>query len=359
MASVSQFLRPQVVVFALVSLLLLYLITKPASVSTTQWKDSWGETVTDEQSQQPPAPAGGKCSPADWSAGAWRRKNNATVVAKSDDVYAASGFDGCVSNREVGWHLSSDHPEHFSWRGNVSAYEWVPAATCDDMKNDFRDSLVVDLVERGGWLLIGDSVTEQHFFSISCTLYPHVIATPDYSKSWDWDRAWAQHLHLNPDSPLVSRIKFPNGFNITQTPLVTFRRNDLLFNLTEIETMFTGGGWRPGPGENTTLFGTEPRWTISIADYLNDLFFRPLPEGNYHALIVNTAAHWSLGLFSGLNGFTGILDLFRVVMANFVYQAGRQLDLHQHDGRRREVVVRDYLTGNENCHSPETMLVVR
>ncbi|KIO26393.1 hypothetical protein M407DRAFT_24357, partial [Tulasnella calospora MUT 4182] len=177
-----------------------------------------------------------------------------------------------------------------------------------------------------------------------------------YSKSWDWDRAWPQHLHLNPDSPLVSRIKFPNGFNITQTPLVTFRRNDLLFNLTEIETMFNGGGWRPGPGENTTLFGTEPRWTISIADYLDDLFFRPLPEANYHTLIVNTASHWSLGLFSGLpHGFAGILDLFRVVITNLVYQAARQLDLHQHDGKQREVVVRDYLTGYENCHSQETM----
>ncbi|KIO16676.1 hypothetical protein M407DRAFT_57265, partial [Tulasnella calospora MUT 4182] len=121
-------------------------------------------------------------------------------VTKSDDVYAASGFDGCASNREVGWHLSSDHPDYFPWRGNVSAYDWVPPKSCDDMQNDFRESLVVDLVERGGWLLIGDSVTEQHFFSISCTLYPHIIATPDYSKSWDWDRAWPQHLHLNPDS---------------------------------------------------------------------------------------------------------------------------------------------------------------
>lgn len=130
----------------------------------------------------------------------------------------------------------------------------------------------------------------------------------------------------------------------------------MLFNLTEIETIFNGGGWRPGPGENTTLFGSEPRWTISVAEYLNDLFFHPLPEANYHALIVNTASHWSLALFSGLpHGFTDIMDLFRVIMNNFVYQAGRQLDLHQSDGKQREVVIRDYLTGADNCHSDETM----
>ncbi|KAG8896356.1 hypothetical protein FRC01_011865, partial [Tulasnella sp. 417] len=66
--------------------------------------------------------------------------------------------------------------------------------------------------------------------------------------------------------------------------------------------------------------------------------------------------HWSPGLFSGLpHGWTDILDLFRVVMTNFVYQAARQLDLHQQDGKQREVVVRDFQTGHDNCHSPETL----
>ncbi|KAG9047735.1 hypothetical protein FS837_001632 [Tulasnella sp. UAMH 9824] len=347
-AQQSPFLRPQVLAFAFVSLTLLYFITPSTTRVSNQWDASLEEPVAE-------VPLG-KCSPADWSAGAWRRKENAMRVTKSEDVYAVSGFSGCASRHEDGFNLAGDQPDYFAWRGNVSAYEWIPPHNCDDVLDDYRESLVVDLVEKGGWLLIGDSVTEQQFFSMSCALYPHVIATPDATKIWDWDRAWPEHLLLNPDSPLVSRIKFPNGFNISQTPLVTFRRNDVLFNLTEIETMFNGGGWRPGPGEKTNLFGEEASWTISVSDYLGDLFFRPLPEGNYHTLVLNTGAHWCFGLFSGLpHPFTDVIELFRVVMTNLVYQAARQLDLHQSDGKQREIVVRDYLVGYDNCHAQETM----
>lgn len=347
-AQQSPFLRPQVAVFAFVSLTLLYFITPSTKTVSNQWDHSLEEPVAKE----PPR----KCSPADWSAGAWRRKENAMRVTKSEDTYAVSGFSGCASRHEDGFNLAGDQPDYFAWRGNVSAYEWVPPHNCDEVPGDYRESLVVDLVEKGGWLLIGDSVTEQQFFSMSCALYPHVIATPDATKIWDWDRAWPEHLLLNPDSPLVSRIKFPNGFNISQTPLVTFRRNDVLFNLTEIESMFNGGGWRPGPGEKTNLFGDEASWTISVSDYLGDQFFRPLPEANYHTLVLNTGAHWCFGLFSGLpHPFTDVIELFRVVMTNLVYQAARQLDLHQSDGKQREIVVRDYLVGYDDCHTQETM----
>lgn len=146
-ASLSPLIRPQPILFALVSLVLLFFVTQSPSIPTP-WRVSSGEAVA-------VAVGSRKCSPADWSAGTWRRKENPMEVTKSDDVYAASGFHGCASNREVGWHLSNDHPEYFPWRGNVSAHAWVPPETCDDMPNDFRELLVVDLVERGGWLLIG------------------------------------------------------------------------------------------------------------------------------------------------------------------------------------------------------------
>lgn len=66
---------------------------------------------------------------------------------------------------------------------------------------------------------------QEHFFSLSCTLYPHVIATPDYSgDNAYFDRAWPQNLYLNPKSPLISSLRFPPGFDTEKTPLVTFRR---------------------------------------------------------------------------------------------------------------------------------------
>ncbi|KAG8998121.1 hypothetical protein FRB90_012359 [Tulasnella sp. 427] len=321
--SLTPYLCIRLSAFAAVSLALFYFIIKPSSVSRP-WKSRPGGTV----------PSGSaKCSPKDWSAGMWIRKESPVVVSKPDDVYAASGFKGCASNREVPWHLANDHPDDLPWRGNISAYDWVPASACNDMETNFQESMVIDLVEKGGWLLIGD-----------------------YSKGWDFDRAWPQHLYLSPHSPLVSRIKFPEGFNMTKTPLVSFRRNDLLFNATEVESMFNGGGWRPGPGENSTLFGKEQSWNISPTEYLNDLFFRPLPDANYQSLIVSTAGHWSLKLLAGLpNGYTDIYDLFRVVITNFVYQAARELDLHSANGKQREVIVRPYMPGDDNCHAHEVM----
>lgn len=130
-------------------------------------------------------------------------------------------------------------------------------------------------------------------------------------------------------------------------------RNDLLFNLAEVESMFSAGSWKAG--DNSTLFGSEKSWNISPTEYLNDLFFRPLPDANYHTLIVSTAGHWSLKLLAGLpNGYKDIYDLFRLIMTSFVYQAARQLDLHQ-STKQREVVVRPYMPGDDKCHLPQTM----
>lgn len=98
------------------------------------------------------------CTPEDWSSGSWVKKSEPKQVLKADDVYEASGFLGCASNREVGWHLSSDHENELPWRGNVSAYEWRPAPHCK-VPNNYRDSLLTDLVQKGGWLLIGGEPT--------------------------------------------------------------------------------------------------------------------------------------------------------------------------------------------------------
>ena len=66
-------------------------------------------------------------------------------------------------------------------------------------------------------------MTENHFFSLSCILHPHVIATPDYTGP-EYDRGYPQNLYLDPDSSLIPSLHFPPGFSIERTPLVSFRR---------------------------------------------------------------------------------------------------------------------------------------
>lgn len=98
------------------------------------------------------------CSPGDWADGTWENKSNSKAVVEPSDVYEASGFLGCASNREVEWHLGNDHPDLLSWRGHISAYEWTPQAARCEVPDD-REALVIDLVENGGWLLIGGEST--------------------------------------------------------------------------------------------------------------------------------------------------------------------------------------------------------
>ena len=72
-----------------------------------------------------------------------------------------------------------------------------------------------------------DSVTENHFFSLSCLLYPHVRATPDYNENPYYHRGYPQNLYLVSSSTLIRSIKFPRGFDMYKAPLVTFPRIDL------------------------------------------------------------------------------------------------------------------------------------
>lgn len=98
-----------------------------------------------------------QCTPQQWSSGQWTRrvpprttKQNATSVA---DVLEFEGFEGCASDREYKWHLAAedDQLDRFP---EVTAYRWTPPPSCNVRQFD-REAFVQDLVEKGGWLLLG------------------------------------------------------------------------------------------------------------------------------------------------------------------------------------------------------------
>ena len=109
--------------------------------------------------QQPIAPAieVESCTPEAWSAGAWTRRDpprtNKTVAASVADVLEFEGFEGCTSDREFEWHFSGLESEWPRFP-EVTAFEWTPSPACRPRRFD-REGLVRDLVEKGGWLLIG------------------------------------------------------------------------------------------------------------------------------------------------------------------------------------------------------------
>jgi len=227
------------------------------------------------------------------------------------------------------------------------------------------EDLIKTLVEDGGWYLVGDSVTENHFFSLSCILYPYVFATPDYTLG-GFDRAWAQNLYLIPSSPLIANLSLPQGFDIKLTPLVTFRRIDLLLSKEELISIHNSSQPENVTLDDPSLFSEEGIWTLPVAEYLNE-FLSPLPKANYATMVVSTAGHWVTTAFSKVQppGINGILSLFEVAMKRWAEDVQSALSTYPRETpsylsrfgllptrrkQERRVVVRAYLPGHEDCH---------
>ena len=203
-------------------------------------------------------------------------------------------------------------------------------------------------------------MTENHFFSLSCILYPYVIATPDYTSGSSFDRGWPQNLYLNPSSPLISKISFPKGFDIASTPLVTFRRIDLLLSKDELISIHKSSQPQNGTLEDTSLFSEEGLWTLPVAEYLDE-FLAPLPKANYATLVASTAGHWTTTVFPKIQppGIKGVLNLFEVAMERWAEDVQDALWTNARadssswfrSQKERRVVIRAYLPGHEDCHS--------
>lgn len=101
-----------------------------------------------------PASGGPGCSPQAWNSGKWSRRTTTKMAATSvQDVLEFEGFNGCTSDREHTWHFSGDETQWFRFP-EVTSYEWTPSGECD--VRQFNPELVIrDMVEKGGWLLIG------------------------------------------------------------------------------------------------------------------------------------------------------------------------------------------------------------
>lgn len=192
-----------------------------------------------------------------------------------------------------------------------------------------------------------------------------------------YDRAWPQHLYLNPSSPLLQTLKPPIGFNISTTPLVTFRRVDLLWSQEDLGKMHQELHPEFYQTPDFKLFGDEAVWTLSPKEYF-DIFTKPLPEGNYATMIVSTGGHWTTNLFHGYHrepqdgattsqpvwGYDGLIQFYQEVMLRWADDVQRLLNNVEARSfewtlgktfvsrRKREpkVLVRAYLPGHEDCH---------
>ncbi|KAF8167116.1 hypothetical protein B0H34DRAFT_680317 [Crassisporium funariophilum] len=297
------------------------------------------------------------------------------------DALRYSGFQGCASSREYYWHLGADRQDRWDRFPAVTGWEWVPGEGCNDFRHDVgAEEMVKELVEQGGWYLVGDSVTENHFFSLSCLLYPHVIGSPNFTELGYYEHDWPQYLYLDPSSSLITSnsVKLPQDFNMTSTPLVTFRRVDILFSKPELVSIHqslqshsidSNSSSQGVKDDNQSLFSDSLVFSLPLSEYLSQ-FLSPLPEGGYSTMIVGTGGHWTTMLFPGTSppGIDGILLLFEAAMKEWVAVVQKALAAanwrdQQHQGlaqrpgndkirgrRQRYAVMRAYPPGHENCN---------
>ena len=97
------------------------------------------------------------CPPAAYNnSGQWvyHPRTNSHNMSSPDDALAFSGFQGCASSREFYWHLAADKPEQWDRFPAAQSWRWVPTQ-CNQMRKFEPERVVQDLVEHGGWLLVG------------------------------------------------------------------------------------------------------------------------------------------------------------------------------------------------------------
>jgi hypothetical protein len=127
-------------------------------------------------------------------------------------------------------------------------------------------------------------------------------------------------------------------------------------------------------GSDRPLFSDEQVWDLDPSIYLPQ-FLAPLPEGNYRTMILSTAGHWTTSVFSGFhndrgeqgNGLRDLLPFFGEAMDSWVTEVADALDKakrsdeeqgahRQRQSKGRQVVVRAYVHGHDDCHSDNVEL---
>jgi hypothetical protein len=76
-------------------------------------------------------------------------------MTEQEDALAFSGFSGCASSREFYWHLAADKEDQWDRFPRAQSWKWIPGRRCTGLRSLDAGELVKDLVEDGGWYLVG------------------------------------------------------------------------------------------------------------------------------------------------------------------------------------------------------------
>ncbi|BGO96226.1 hypothetical protein NBRC10512_002131 [Rhodotorula toruloides] len=376
------------------------------------------------------------CSPSTWSSGNWTPldpplRPHTSIWDASPDFHAGA----CAQNWHRGaWYLGVVPPgtepgvegeaqadgqwPMSGYRRRAAGYRWQAGSeTCQaeveqpwlaregDEEDEGTVKLLQDLVDRGAWLIYGDSLSEQQFFSLSCALYPHVRAVWPYPSMSEWRQVKEEHLFLLPDSPLVKsgKLRVPEDWDYDGSPLVSHVRTDHGLAPDELISLFETVHAKSAPRAFTALYPnltslppfsppeallTDVETFSPSLDYTLQLFLRPSQyrnistsispsyapsttppdaleierqatrSGSYRALIFATGAHFSARHFNlpfkPEGGPNAQIEFFDLALRELLNRFARALESATEEERSgKEVVVRPTTMGHDDCHDAE------
>ncbi|KAI8462173.1 hypothetical protein BY996DRAFT_4536188, partial [Phakopsora pachyrhizi] len=292
------------------------------------------------------------CTPKLWSNGHWQKKNLMPVkppISSMREMMKVSNFptDSCASNRlsltNLGLpRLENNTAEKWDWRYRVSSYEWYSGCQSAGIPLKPRptpESLIHHLIDEGGWLFIGDSLSAQWFMSLSCFLEPYVIATPHWTADVPWGSP--QHMYLNPNSTFVHELKLPNGFDLKVTPLVSILRSGLLISRPEmreiIEKHQLVNDDKPLFGDDMVFDGNTTMYTSAFLD----------PKFRYSKMIASSGAHYTQKLFQN----RPLYQIAEIYHKNFEHWAELMLKtLQDPKSKGKKIFYRTATSGHDRCN---------
>ncbi|GAA5988650.1 hypothetical protein JCM10908_003659 [Rhodotorula pacifica] len=388
------------------------------------------------------------CTPHDWSSGRWVPRSpplplNSTIWTSSPSFHN----HGCAQNwhrgdwylglvppgaegegvqyqlgREGEWPMSGYRRRAAEWVWQAGEGEgqgegvcerevespWDREGRADEEEDEGTVRLLQDLIDRGGWLILGDSLSEGHFMSLSCLLYPHVRALWPYPPMSEWHQIKEEHLLLDKESPLVQegRVLVPEGWDWDGRPLVSHVRTDhglAPIELIEVYDDLRSSASSSSPTNASSRFSeltspsalsyrssllTDVETFSPTLDYMLSLFLRPSSSRNvtteispsysasttpafaldrerratesarYRVLIFSTGAHFSARHFNlpppssaATSAGEPHIQLFDLVVATILDRVAAALDSATEEEKKdKEVIVRPTSNGHDKCH---------
>ncbi|GJN94629.1 hypothetical protein Rhopal_007712-T1 [Rhodotorula paludigena] len=375
------------------------------------------KSTSPAQSERFPVAFAPACNASTWSSGRWVAREppfspNASVWTVSPSLGRYLGLvapDAAANSggSDAEWPMSAYRRRAADWvweagsetcRNEVEA-PWERLVEGEDDEEGIVN-LLQDLIDRGGWLIAGDSLSEQHFYSLGCILFPHVRAVWPFPVM-SMGQIKEEHLVLDAEGPLVQSglLRVPEDWDFDGRPLVSFLRTDHGFSATELLDLHSS---LVSSVNDTSAIDRYPA-LLSLAvpspdlltptetyspsiEYLLSLFLHPSAHRNitsplvasyaprtvsrdawateqrttrsaeYRALIFSTGQHFSTRHFAlpaeatAPSRGNAQLELFEYVLRAWMERVQTALgELGAEERRGKEVIVRATSNGHDAC----------